>query len=139
MMTSVEHLFIGLLTICIFSLEKCLLKCFGHFFHWVVWFFIVVVSFLGKYIPCKQQQIIHLGSACFHLTSVSAKPHSMDAVRSITQSYLRCGDHSMGNRVLMRGQLVTESLLFQGTATGSPRPLSAFVPGMSAPHIVLKV
>ena len=110
MMTSVEHLFIGLLTICIFSLEKCLLKCFGH-----------------------------LGSACFHLTSVSAKPHSMDAVRSITQSYLRCGDHSMGNRVLMRGQLVTESLLFQGTATGSPRPLSAFVPGMSAPHIVLKV
>ena len=59
-------------------------------------------------IPCKQQQITHLGSAYFHSASVSAKPHPMDAAWSITQSYLPRGAHSMGNQVLMRGQLVTE-------------------------------
>ena len=106
--SSVEHLFIGLLTICIFSLEKCLLKCFGHFFHRVVCFFVVVFPFLGKYIPCKQQQITHSGSTCFHPASVSAKPHPLGAVGSKAQRYLPCGAHSMGNRALMRGQLETE-------------------------------
>ena len=120
--SSVEHLFIGLLTICIFSLEKCLLKCLGHFFHRVVCFFVVVFPFLGKYIPCKQQQITHSGSTCFHPASVSAKPHPVGAVGSKAQRYLPCGAHSIGNRALMRGQRRQSRFYFRGQQRAVPGP-----------------
>ena len=37
----VEHLFMYLLSICIFSLEKYLFKLFTHFKNWAICFFIV--------------------------------------------------------------------------------------------------
>ena len=38
---SVEHLYMGLLVICIFSLEKCLFKTFAHLKNWVTYLFII--------------------------------------------------------------------------------------------------
>ena len=47
--SDVEYLFICLLAICIFSLEKCLLRVFGPFFDWFVCFLVAELYELFVY------------------------------------------------------------------------------------------
>ena len=57
---SVEHLYMGLLVICIFSLEKCLFKTFAHLKNWVIYLFIIELYKLFTYLELNPYQVYDL-------------------------------------------------------------------------------